>query len=130
MKDILSYKDEFSNNILDEKKNITITNDINRDFTNEVVNVKRDGLIFSRNVRGVIFIIILSTNLIINMDHGTIPSATTEIKQDRNIDDAALGIMGSLVYFGNLLGKVKNLIRGYDLYECNEKFKSKKCYNC
>jgi hypothetical protein len=40
------------------------------------------------------------------------------IGEDRKIDDAALGIFGSLVYLGNLLGKIDYLIRIYDIYEC------------
>jgi hypothetical protein len=41
------------------------------------------------------------------MDHGTIPAATSEIKNDLNINDDILGIFGSLVYLGNLLGIIK-----------------------
>lgn len=69
------------------------------------VDPKPVGVVFSRNVRQLIFILIMITNLIINMDHGTIPAATSEIKLDLNIDDESLGIFGSLVFFGNLLGK-------------------------
>ena len=68
------------------------------------VDPKQIGVVFSRKIRSFIFILIIITNLIINMDHGTIPAATSEIKKDLNIDDASLGVFGSLVFFGNLLG--------------------------
>jgi hypothetical protein len=71
--------------------------------------LKRDNLEsqnkkLSRNVRWLIFIILFLTTIFINMDHGTIPAATKDIKLDLNIDNNSLGIFGSLVFFGNLLG--------------------------
>jgi predicted MFS family arabinose efflux permease len=35
-----------------------------------------------------------------NLDHGIIPASTKEIKEDLNIGDTQLGILGSLVYCG------------------------------
>ena len=58
----------------------------------------------SRNIRWLIFIILFLTTIFINMDHGTIPAATKDVKVDLNIDNNSLGIFGSLVFFGNLLG--------------------------
>jgi len=63
------------------------------------------GVKFSRKIRYLIFFILVLTNLIMNMDHGTIPAATLEIKQDLKIDNDVLGVFGSLVYLGNLIGK-------------------------
>ena len=45
------------------------------------------------------------TNLVMNMDHGIMPAVTKEIMADLDIDEAMLGIFGSMVYFGNFLGK-------------------------
>ena len=103
MKESLSYSEQHTNSIdcevsKDSKAYYT-------DFQSAVVDLKQEGVIFSRNVRCSIFLIIIMTNLIINMDHGTIPSATSEIKMDLEIDDGQLGIFGSLVYFGNICGK-------------------------
>ena len=44
------------------------------------------------------------TNIVINMDHGTIPAASNEIMTELKIEEDTLGTFGSLVYFGNLLG--------------------------
>ena len=63
------------------------------------------GVKFSRKIRYLIFFILVLTNLIMNMDHGTIPAATLEIKQDLKIDNDVLGVFGALVYLGNLIGK-------------------------
>lgn len=117
MKDELSYKCDFKQTFLNDSKYLS-TDIISKDKLNKIADLKIQKLVFSRSVRGMIFFLIVLTNLIINMDHGTIPSATSEIKEDRKIDDAALGIFGSLVYLGNLLGKIDNLIRIYDIYEC------------
>ena len=45
----------------------------------------------------------------INVDHGTVPAATEEIKKDLNINDEQLGLFGSLVYLGNMFGSLVSL---------------------
>ncbi len=40
------------------------------------------------------------------MDHGTIPAATKDLKKDLKIDNHDIGLFGSLVFLGNLLGKI------------------------
>lgn len=42
----------------------------------------------------------------INVDHGILPACTKEVKSDLNLDDANLGLLGSLVYAGLVLGKI------------------------
>ena len=51
-----------------------------------------------------IFVHIFITNILINFDHGTIPAALTELKNDLNLTNADIGILGSLVYLGLTLG--------------------------
>ncbi len=51
-----------------------------------------------------IFIIFTAINIVLNMDHGTIPAATKEIQEDMDIKETTLGSFGSLVYLGNLIG--------------------------
>lgn len=41
-----------------------------------------------------------------NFDHGIIPAASHEIKTDLLIDDFQLGLLGSLVYAGLLVGSL------------------------
>ena len=126
MNDTLSHIEKHSN----KEKEDNVSNDLTtmteaiekNDFQVAVLDLNKKGVIFSRNVRCSIFFIILLTNLIINMDHGTIPSATSEIKSDLDIDDGSLGIFGSLVYLGNILGTFKFLIRGRHLHECHARY--------
>jgi len=40
----------------------------------------------------------------INVDHGILPACTKEVKEDLNLDNANLGLLGSLVYLGLVLG--------------------------
>lgn len=51
-----------------------------------------------------IFLLLSFINILTNMDHGTLPAASNEIKQDFNINDTELGSFGSLVYLGKLIG--------------------------
>ena len=41
----------------------------------------------------------------INIDHGILPAATTPLRQELGLDDLNLGLIGSLVYLGLVLGK-------------------------
>jgi hypothetical protein len=70
------------------------------------IDPKHLGVIYTRRTRWVMFVFFMAIYLLINMDHGTIPAATTEIKKDMGVDDDSLGIFGSLVYLGNLLGSM------------------------
>ncbi|EGR31685.1 major facilitator superfamily protein, putative [Ichthyophthirius multifiliis] len=47
-----------------------------------------------------VFFFICLSNIFINVDHGIIPAATKQIKEDLKVGDAELGLLGSFVYFG------------------------------
>ena len=63
-----------------------------------------------------VFVFIIVVNVFINFDHGYFPAATEEFQRDFDIKPDILGLFGSAVYFGNLLGKIiitNRLIHGY-----------------
>lgn len=120
MSDKLSYADDYSLKI--QSSSISSSNsETTKENQQKPVDLVKKGIIFPRKFRYTIFFIILITNLIINMDHGTIPASTAEIKKDLEIGDGALGVFGSLVYLGNILGKNLCLIRGFDFHGNDEK---------
>ena len=45
-------------------------------------------------------------NILVNVDHGAIPAGTTTLKKENNLDNVELGIIGSLVYLGLVLGSI------------------------
>jgi len=59
---------------------------------------------YQRKARYIVFTLFMIINLVMNMDHGVMPAVTKEMKEDLDIDPYMLGIFGSMVYFGNLLG--------------------------
>ena len=61
---------------------------------------------FSKQKRKFIFVLICLINILINLDRGAIPAATTEIKDKNNISNAELGMIGSLLYFGLIAGSL------------------------
>ena len=61
---------------------------------------------FSKMKRKIIFFLIFIINVLINVDHGAIPAGTTELKKENNLDNVELGIIGSLVYLGLVLGSI------------------------
>lgn len=65
----------------------------------------------SRTMRKFIFLIFVFISIMINMDHGTIPAATAEIKKSLDLGDDVLGFFGSLVFLGNIIGKFLFLYR-------------------
>ncbi len=58
----------------------------------------------SRNVRWFIFCVLVFVTIMINMDHGTIPAATEEIITSLDLKTDDLGVFGSLVFLGNIIG--------------------------
>lgn len=60
----------------------------------------------SRLIRWLVFALLFAGITLVNIDHGTVPAATIELKQSLNIDDQTLGVFGSLVFFGNLIGTI------------------------
>jgi MFS family permease len=66
--------------------------------------IKNKPFFITKKKRISLFILFAFLNILINMDHGTIPAASNEIKNDLNISHTAIGSFGSLVYFGNLVG--------------------------
>lgn len=40
------------------------------------------------------------TNVLINLDHGILPACTTQMQERLDMDEAELGILGSIVYLG------------------------------
>ena len=96
--DVLSIKQIENNN---NNNNVT-----EKEKENSNITYKKQVLVLSRNVRLFIFIILLLISIMINMDHGTIPAATSEIKKSLKQGDDVLGLFGSLVFFGNIIGTI------------------------
>ena len=72
---------------------------VNDNHDNHYVNT-----MMSKRVLNFIFTIVFFTNLMINVDHGILPACTKEVKRDLHLDNANLGLLGSLVYAGLVLG--------------------------
>jgi hypothetical protein len=63
-------------------------------------------IVLSKTSRWVLFFLLFLVQILMNMDHGTVPAATEDIRRDLNIDDDILGIFGSLVFLGNIIGTI------------------------
>lgn len=61
---------------------------------------------FGKFKRKLIFLLLFFINILINVDHGAIPAATTILKRDLFLSNITLGILGSLVYLGLVLGAI------------------------
>ena len=55
--------------------------------------------------RNVVFIFYLISNILISMDHGSIPASINELRQLTSYDQS-IGLFGSLVYLGNIFGSM------------------------
>ena len=61
---------------------------------------------FSKFKRKLIFFLLFLINIIINFDHGAIPACTTKIKIENNLSNIELGLIGSSIYLGLILGSL------------------------
>ena len=70
----------------------------------------------SKKGRNVVFILYLISNILISMDHGSIPASVNELRQLTSYDQS-IGLFGSLVYFGSILGSLISfsLINTFDI---------------
>jgi hypothetical protein len=66
--------------------------------------VRETHMVISRKIRWFIFCLFIFITLLMNLDHGAIPAATENIRQDLGVNDKILGTFGSLVFLGNLIG--------------------------
>lgn len=66
-----------------------------------------------------IYIVSTICNIIVNFDHGIIPACTKNLKNELQIDDFFLGVLGSMVFTGLMSG---SLISGYlfTIYSCKK----------
>jgi predicted MFS family arabinose efflux permease len=59
---------------------------------------------FDRSVIYSLFFLVFFSNIMINIDHGTLPGSTKHIEKYLGIGDFGFGILGSVVYAGLTLG--------------------------
>lgn len=93
------------------KSQDTINENRDEDLGENVITLPRKN-------RWLLFSILIILNILMSIDHGTIPAATAQIKNDLEINDAILGIFGSLVYVGSILGNLLSLILKVHFYQC------------
>ena len=65
--------------------------------------------ILSRKIRWFSFSLFLILNLLMNFDHGTVPAATEQLRNYLNLDNSELGLFGSLVFLGVIIGSLISL---------------------
>lgn len=59
---------------------------------------------YSEETIKVIFFLVFLSNVFINVDHGSLPGCSNQIKEDLGIEDLGFGTLGSVVYGGLTLG--------------------------
>ena len=69
------------------------------------VNLVND-LGYSQGMISVVCTFCFMLNVINNLDHGGLPAALSEIQRSLQIKDGEMGGMGSLVFFGLVIGSV------------------------
>ena len=74
-----------------------------------IEKIKSNTYIISRKIRWLIFFLFTIINLLMNFDHGTIPAATEQLRNYLNLNDSELGLFGSLVFVGVIIGSLISL---------------------
>ena len=59
---------------------------------------------YSSSMINFVFVVIFLSNVFLNVDHGSLPGCSVEIKQDLSMNDFQFGLLGSVVYGGLTLG--------------------------
>ena len=89
---------------INDEKELLLKN-INLTDNNEII--PQENLIeLSPKGRNIVFILYLVSNVLISMDHGSIPASINELRQQLTSYDQSIGLFGSLVYFGYIIGSM------------------------
>lgn len=74
---------------------------------NEVdrIEVVKD-LDFSPTMVQLVFAYVFFLDVLINVDHGAVPAALADISEALEMDQTAMGVMGSMVFFGLFVGSI------------------------
>mmetsp|Transcript_99547 Transcript_99547/g.136792 ORF Transcript_99547/g.136792 Transcript_99547/m.136792 type:complete len:117 (+) Transcript_99547:19-369(+) len=93
------------------------SNSINDEGTGEDHHMQLDEKVTSSQVESIaedkrlkrikaIFLILFCSNFIANFDHGIIPALNTTLKEEYGLNSVQMGSLGSVVYFGNVIGSI------------------------
>ena len=82
-------------------------------------SIKSISFAINRTRRWILFFLFAIINLLMNFDHGTIPAATEQIRSFLNLSDSQLGLFGSFVFAGVIIG---SLISMTVINICNRKY--------
>jgi hypothetical protein len=85
-----------------QESNLEVTTTNSEELKNHPIGT----VVLEREKRCWVFVYIIVINIFINFDHGYFPAATEEFKRDFQINSSLLGLFGSSVYFGNLIGNL------------------------
>ena len=77
--------------------------------TKTIESMRNLSYIIKRKIRWIIFLIFLIINLLMNVYHGVVPAATEQLKEYLNLSDSELGLFGSLVFVGVIIGSLVSL---------------------
>ena len=74
---------------------------------------------FDQSTIGTLVFILFLSNLFFNIDMGILPAGSIKIKQDLALDNAMFGTLGSVVYFGQMVGSI---LSSFIMRQYNPKF--------
>ena len=108
----LIENEQKNTDIQDTKNRTEIDNDLtitNFPSLKSIESFQSTSYIISRKIRWVIFFLFLMINLLMNFDHGTVPAATEQIMKYLGLNNSQLGLFGSLVFVGVIIGSLVSL---------------------
>lgn len=71
----------------------------------DTVEVVKD-LGYSNKINKLVLVYIFYLDILVNIDHGAMPAALSDISKDLEMATAKLGLMGSMVFFGLFIGSL------------------------
>ena len=110
-----------TNNNIYEKEPLLNNHLLDNNTIQNLKNIEKEDIIYikpelSKRQRNFVFILYLISNILISMDHGSIPASVNELRHITSYDQS-IGLFGSLVYFGSIFGSLISfsLINTFDI---------------
>lgn len=94
-----------TDNLVSRENNYNPVPQEDNDESNRISKMKKCDVEISEKIRWLVYSFFLAGNTLISMDHGSIPASTQELRKLSSFDQG-IGLFGSLVYFGNIIGSL------------------------
>jgi hypothetical protein len=117
------------NRVLESPLSHPFQNENNKNLQIDLIQCGHEKDKLTKKSRYWVYVLILTVNIVTNLENGTIPACTDDIQKDMEITEQELGLFGSALYAGNLVGKIMLIFSCNNCNVFNKQIKQKMVFD-